>query len=107
MSKLTKEKMIEYDQIATIHFEERKRYDKLKDKENSKYHKELAEKYDNLAHNEMKGLEIPQLYVNQVNKESTRALRCVRYYHYRKWQTSSLKDKERWGIDIVKEASKS
>jgi len=104
MNKLTKEKMIEYDQIATMHFEERKKYDKLKDKENSKHHKELAEKYDGLAHAEMNGLDIFKLYINQVNKEKTRALRCVRYYHYRNWHTTSLKDKERWGIDLVKEA---
>jgi 3'-phosphoadenosine 5'-phosphosulfate sulfotransferase (PAPS reductase)/FAD synthetase len=108
------ELMVEYDKIATDHFEEKKKYDALKKKESEKslkeeykeiikYHKAEFEKYDILAHNEMNELNIPEIYLSQVNKESTRALRSIRYYHYKKWKTATLAEKERWGIDLVKE----
>lgn len=113
------EQMLEYNKVATIHFEEKKRYDALKKKvpkddadklnehkEKINHHKQQFEYYDKLAYQEMDGLNIPALYMEQVSKENTRAIRAVRYYHYRKWKKTRLKDKERWGIDLVKEALK-
>lgn len=112
----------EYDKVATSHFEEKKRYDSLKSKESKKedkdtvkieeykskikFHKEQFEKYDKLAHRELKGLSIESLYVDQVSKDNTRALRSTRYCHYREWHNTSLLDKERWGVDLLKEALK-
>jgi 3'-phosphoadenosine 5'-phosphosulfate sulfotransferase (PAPS reductase)/FAD synthetase len=101
---MSKEMMVEYDKVATVHFEEKKRYDKLKDKEASKYHENLFKKYDMLAFKEMDGLNINELYNEQVSKENTRALRSVRYFHYRNWKTATLNEKERWGIELVKMA---
>jgi 3'-phosphoadenosine 5'-phosphosulfate sulfotransferase (PAPS reductase)/FAD synthetase len=116
------EQMLEFDKIATLHFEEKKRYDSLKAKlpknddsykekiteykDKTKYHKQQFEHYDKLAYKEMDGLNISALYLDQVSKENTRALRSVRYFHYRKWKKASLKDKERWGIELVKESLK-
>jgi hypothetical protein len=80
---MVKSKMVEYDKVATAHFEEKKRYDKLKNKEKSKYHQGLFEKYDILAFDEMKNLDVIQLYNEQVSKENTRPLRSTRYYFYR------------------------
>lgn len=116
------EKMIEYDKVATAHFEEKKRHDLIvkreqkkensnkdviiESKSQSKYHKQIFEQYDILSYNEIKESEISKLYVNQITKESTRALRSIRYFHYRKWKTTTLQEKERWGIDLVKEALK-
>jgi 3'-phosphoadenosine 5'-phosphosulfate sulfotransferase (PAPS reductase)/FAD synthetase len=114
----------EYDKVSTTHFEEKKRYDLIikrekeklepdlsvikEAKEQSKHYKDLHEKYDTLAYVQMTLVKADAsiLYLNQVSKERTRAMRSLRYYHYRDWHTASLADKERWGIDLVKEALK-
>jgi len=114
---MSKEMMVEYDKVATAHFEEKKRYDSLKKKaskedkeqveeikEQIKQHKGMFEKYDDMAYKEMNELDISQLYNEQVSLEKTRALRSTRYYHYRNWHTASIEEKERWGIDLVKMA---
>lgn len=113
------EMMVEYDKVATANFEEKKRYDLIiqrerkkkepnnatveNSKNQSKYYKQYFQQYDNLAYEEMKDLNISALYI-EVSKNNTRALRSVRYFHYRKWKTTSLNEKERWGIELVKEA---
>lgn len=112
--------MLEYDKVATAHFEEKKRYDTLKTraskdkvgnkekivelKEQIKHHKQMFEKYDMLAFNEMKDVNINELYNEQVSKEKGRALRSTRYYHYRNWKNASILIKERWGIELIKMA---
>jgi 3'-phosphoadenosine 5'-phosphosulfate sulfotransferase (PAPS reductase)/FAD synthetase len=116
------ELMLEYDKVATAHFEEKKRHDLIVKRERekevpdaniieeskklSKYYQQEHEQYDKLAYEEMNGLNIVALYMDQVSKEHTRAIRSVRYGHYRKWYKTSLADKERWGIELVKEALK-
>jgi 3'-phosphoadenosine 5'-phosphosulfate sulfotransferase (PAPS reductase)/FAD synthetase len=114
----------EYDKVSTTHFEEKKRHDLIikREKEKlepelsvindsktmSKHHKDLHEKYDMLAYEQMNivNADASVLYLNQVSKERTRAMRSLRYFHYRKWHTATLVEKERWGIDLVKEALK-
>jgi len=114
------ELMIEYDKVATVHFQEKKRYGSLKNKVNKednlnqkliqecknkiKYHEEQFKKYDLLAYKEMKDFNIGALYFDQVTKKNNRALRCVRYFHYREWNKASLCIKERWGIELLKES---
>lgn len=103
---MSKEKMLEYDKLAEEHFELKKKYDREKDKEKSKYHKEQFEKYDMLAFKELQklNLNISGLYNEQVSKENARAKRVTRYYHYRLHKTATLQEKERWAIDIIKMA---
>ncbi|WJV20825.1 phosphoadenosine phosphosulfate reductase family protein [Rossellomorea marisflavi] len=76
-------------------------------KELIKFHKAEFEKYDTLAYKEMKkeNVDVSKMYLDQTKKGTTkesRADRSVRYYHYRDWNTASLEEKERWGIDLVK-----
>ena len=100
-----------YNELATKYFELKKAYDKMGNKEKSKFFKHLFEKYDNLAYkaaDEM-NLQVEQLYMEQVIKGTaveSRANRLTRYYHYRKWYEASLEEKVRWGIDLTKEALK-
>jgi len=98
------EKMLECNELATYHFELKKKFDRDKDKENSKFHKEEMEKYDSLAFEQMKQLNISELYNNQVSKDTTRALRATRYFHYKLWKSTSIEEKERWSIDLIKMA---
>jgi 3'-phosphoadenosine 5'-phosphosulfate sulfotransferase (PAPS reductase)/FAD synthetase len=101
---MTKEKMYEFNKVATVHYNEKVRYDKLKDKENSKYNKEMFEKYDLLAFDEMHELNINELYNEQISMDSTRAFRSTRYYHYRLHKNTLITEKERWGINLLKVA---
>lgn len=123
-----------YNEQAEHHFElkkyherERKKFKKLKEvgkvkyhKEKVKYHKSEMEKYDRLSFNELHNLNINKLYDEQINVESetfknekgrkqikhygTRAMKAVRYYHYFQHKKASLKEKERWGIELIKMA---
>jgi 3'-phosphoadenosine 5'-phosphosulfate sulfotransferase (PAPS reductase)/FAD synthetase len=130
MSKIT-----EYNELATKHFEDKKKYDSMlaqakkdkkkyekeedtdafeinkqfieKYKEQIKYHKQEFEKYDMLTYHEMKkeNVDASKMYLDQTKMGTaleSRADRCVRYYHYRDWHSTSLEEKERWGIDLVK-----
>lgn len=113
-------KLREYDELAIHHFELKKKYEKEKDKENAKYHKENVDYYDKLAFQEIQNnnLNIHELYNEQIQPyeenyktksgnlgrriNKTRAMRAVRYYHHKFWKTETIEEKERWGIDLIK-----
>lgn len=98
-----------YNKLATQYFELKKKYDKIGNKEKAKFFKKLMEKYDQLAYKEAEKMDlaVEQLYMEQVKKGNaieSRGDRLTRYYHYRKWNSASLEEKVRWGIDLTKEA---
>jgi len=108
--------MLEYDRLAEEHFELKKQYDKAKKTTNrmewrknikkAKYHKQEFEKYNQLAFEELKRLniDVSELYDEQVSKENTKAIRTVRYYHYHLYKQTNLNEKERWSINLLKMA---
>lgn len=101
---MSKDLFYNYNKIATDNYELKKKYDKIKDIENSKKHKVIMDKYDFLADKELDGIDISEMYGMEVSKERTRASRTIRYYHYRRCNETTIKEKERWGIDFLKMA---
>lgn len=99
-------KLQEYNEIATQLFEARKVADRNKEKEKAKELKKELEKYDDLAHKEIQnsGVILPKLYENEVGIENSRASRSTRYFHYREAKNATIKEKERWGIELTKMA---
>jgi 3'-phosphoadenosine 5'-phosphosulfate sulfotransferase (PAPS reductase)/FAD synthetase len=110
-----------FDSLLAQAKKDKKRYEKEEDtdafeinqqfiekyKEQIKYHKQEFEKYDMFTYHEMKkeNVDASKMYLEQTKMGTaleSRADRCVRYYHYRDWHNTSLEEKERWGIDLVK-----
>jgi hypothetical protein len=125
------EKMLEYDKLAIFHFEKKKEMQRLatqlkKDgkKEEAKlyrdkvaFHKAETEKYDKLAFEEAKKIDLIKAYDEQTRYRqeeyiyrgqkrlrtfNNRASRVVRYFHLWASDSMTLKEKERWAIDITK-----
>lgn len=96
--------MYEYDKLATYHFEERKKAEKEKNRELTKFHKEKETYYDNKAFDimEKNNVDITELYREMISKETTRAIRAVRYFRYRRCAKATIEEKERWAIDLIK-----
>ncbi|MGZ9868250.1 phosphoadenosine phosphosulfate reductase family protein [Priestia endophytica] len=106
-----------YTKEAEFHFTLKKKYDKEKDKESAKLHKNKMEDLDRRAEGLLHQMDVNKLYLEQVNPEvkeevidgkkkkktiGSRASRSVRYYHFWQKDRVTLEEKERWGIDLIK-----
>lgn len=94
-----------YEELSLLSvkvFTERKLHDKNKDKDLAKIAKAKLLLVDTETQKRLDKLNLNDLYSQEVSKETTRANRGVRYYRYNKWHTTSLEEKARWGIDLIK-----
>lgn len=98
-------KDMNYEELSRMSiklFEERKVFDKAKDRPNIKSTQFELDKVDHELRKKINLLDLNELYFNEVSKERTRANRGTRYYRHHLWKTVPFEEKERWGIDLVK-----
>lgn len=98
------EQLKKYDDLAIENFEAKKKYEKVKDKENAKLHKEKTAGYDKLAFDILENMNIINLYKDQISRENTRAMRSVRYFYYRRRLNIPLQEKEDYAVELIKMA---